>query len=92
MQILLIGATGQIGYALALILAKSDHHLRVLVRNKEKLPFPDDVEVFESQQFTVDAYKHALEDVELAIYSVGLPEQFTLSKEIFELIIDYPFE
>lgn len=86
MEILLLGATGQIGYSLALMLAKHEHHLRVLVRNRQKLPFPNNVELRESQQFTVEAYKRALEDVELAIYAIGLPEQFTLTKEIFERV------
>ena len=86
MQILLIVATGQIGYALALILAKSENQLRVLVRNKKKLPFPNDVEVLASQQFTAEAYKRAFENVDLAIYGVGLPEQFTLSNDSFERV------
>ena len=86
MNILLIGATGQIGYALALILAKNDHHLRVLVRDKKKLPFPSNVDVLASQQFTVEAYKRALENVDSAIYAVGLPEQFTLCNDSFERV------
>jgi uncharacterized protein YbjT (DUF2867 family) len=40
MKVLLIGATGQIGYALTTALSQTSHQTAVLVRNKRKLAFP----------------------------------------------------
>jgi nucleoside-diphosphate-sugar epimerase len=86
MKILLIGATGQIGYALTRALSETDHQLSVLVRDGRKLPFPAGVRVIERSTFDPDAFRAALAGVEHVIYSVGLPEQFQFDTSIFQRV------
>ncbi|MFC1976154.1 NAD-dependent epimerase/dehydratase family protein [Chloroflexota bacterium] len=86
MKILLIGATGQIGFALTQALAKTEHHLSILVRNKRKLPFPDNINIIETADFNAHAFKTALAGAEHVIYGVGLPEQFLFDDTVFEQI------
>jgi hypothetical protein len=45
MKILLIGATGQIGYALTNALSQTAHQTSILVRNAHSLAFPANVNV-----------------------------------------------
>lgn len=86
MRILVIGATGQIGYALVQALAQTEHDVTVLARNARKLPFPDTVRAIEQRQFTAAGFVTALEGIEHVIYGVGLPEQFRLDTTIFERV------
>ena len=86
MRILLIGATGQIGYALTRALSETLHQTSVLVRNKPKLGFPGNVRVLEARAFTADTFKQALREVDCAVYAVGLPERFSLDDQIFQQI------
>jgi nucleoside-diphosphate-sugar epimerase len=83
-NILLIGATGQIGYAIAERIAKTDYKLRILVRNRHKIRFPENIEIIEANEFSPNLFKQALDGADHAIYSVGLPEQFTLDDSIFD--------
>ena len=73
MRILLIGATGQIGYSLVSALAQTSHPLSVLVRDRTKCPFPQTVRVLESRSLTPQVFRRALSDIDHVIYSVGLP-------------------
>ncbi len=86
MTILLVGATGQIGYALARKLAAEGHELTVLVRDRDKLPFPPGVRVLDAPAFTGAAFRRALDGVDHAIYGVGLPEQFLFDTGTFKRI------
>lgn len=86
MKILLLGATGQVGYALAMALARSEHQLSVLVRNSSDLHFPDNVTVIVQPEFTPEALISALRDADHLIYSVGLPEQFMFDTRVFEKV------
>jgi nucleoside-diphosphate-sugar epimerase len=86
MNILLIGATGQIGYALTRALSQTVHRVSILVRDKHKLAFPESVRVHESREFTSDAFSTALRDVDCVIYGVGLPEQFSFDTRIFRQV------
>ena len=86
MNILLIGATGQIGYALTRALSETDHQVSILVRDMHKLAFPENVRVLESREFTSDAFNTALRDVDCVIYGAGLPEQFTFDARIFHQV------
>lgn len=86
MNILLLGATGQIGYALAHALAGAGHSLRVLVRDRHKLSFPAAVTVIEAPTFTADVFARALDGIDHAIYGIGLPEQFQFDPTIFERV------
>jgi nucleoside-diphosphate-sugar epimerase len=84
MKVLLIGATGQIGYALANALSRTDHQTSVLVRNTRTLTFPGNINVLESKEFTADPFSHALSEVECVIYGIGLPEQFSFDDQLFQ--------
>ena len=86
MRILLIGATGQIGYSLAKALAQTTHHITILVRDRTKRPFPEAVRVFESRSFNPQAFRRALSGIDHVIYSVGLPEQYVSDTSVFERV------
>jgi nucleoside-diphosphate-sugar epimerase len=53
MNILLIGATGQISYALAAALPQTDHQTTLLVRSRRRLIFPANVRVVVDSSFPV---------------------------------------
>jgi dihydroflavonol-4-reductase len=86
MNILLIGATGQIGYTLTLALSSTDHQISILVRDRHKLPFPSSVRVIEQPEFNRPTFIEALSGMNHVIYGVGLPEQFFHDDTIFERI------
>ena len=84
MRLLLIGATGQIGFALTNALSETPHHTSVLVRDAHKLPMPANVQVREAKEFTPEAFEEALHDVDSVIYGVGVPLQPTLDNQMWE--------
>ncbi len=86
MNILLLGATGQIGYATTQALAHTSHRVSVLTRNASALRFPDNVTVIEERELTPAAFKSALQGVDHAIYCIGLPEQFLFDTSLFEKV------
>ncbi len=83
MRILILGATGQIGYSLSGELARTMHDLRVLVRDRAKQEFPETCEVLESPSFDGQAFRRALQGVDHVIYCVGLPEQYLPDTSVF---------
>ena len=85
-NILIIGATGQIGYTLTTALAKTEHQLSVLVRDGSRLTFPERVNVIESAVFDTAAFHRALTNIDHVIYGVGLPEQFLIDDTLFDQI------
>ena len=85
MRILLLGATGQIGQALADALALTEHHVSVMVRNAQAA-FPANVRVIEQREFSAAAMGAALKDTDHVIYGIGLPEQFTVDPGIFDKV------
>lgn len=85
MKWLLIGATGQIGYALTLAMARAGYDLTVLVRD-QRLAFPDTVKALQEPAFDGPAFRQALQDVDAVIYGVGLPEQFAFDTQVFDQI------
>jgi dihydroflavonol-4-reductase len=86
MKILLLGATGQIGYALTKVLAQTEHNVSVLVRSASGLLFPASVRVIEQQDFTSAALRAAMQDVDHVIFALGLPEQFLFDNSVFEKV------
>ena len=86
MRILLIGATGQIGYSLAKALSQTTHHITVLVRDRTKCLLPETVRVLESRALDPQAFRRAMSDIDHVIYSVGLPEQYMPDTSVFERI------
>ena len=83
MKILLIGATGQVGYALAHALANAGHETTVLVRDAGRLAFPAGVRVVAEPEFTEATFARLLSGVDCAVYGIGLPEQFAFDTGIF---------
>ena len=81
MKILLVGATGQIGHALAKKLVASGHETTLLVRDASKAAIPG-ARVIEARSFDA-AFDHALAEQDVAIYGVGLPEQFAFDTGVF---------
>ncbi len=86
MNILLVGATGQIGYALTQALAASGHQLTVMVRRTPQPPFAASVKVHQAAEFTHAAFCKALRGMDTVIYGVGLPEQFAFDTAIFDRV------
>src|SRR5215813_12853824 len=86
MKILLLGATGQVGHALAGALSQTDHQLTALVRSAATQKFPATVEVIEQAEFTPDSFRSALRDMDQVIYGIGLPEQFLFDNSVFEKV------
>lgn len=86
MKILVLGATGQIGYALTRALSQTEHQVSVLVRDASGHRFPDAVTVVAHGEFTPDVFRTSLSGVDHVIYGVGLPEQFLFDNSIFERV------
>jgi nucleoside-diphosphate-sugar epimerase len=86
MNILLIGATGQIGYALTQALAASGHQLTVMARRLPQPAFAANVQVHQVAEFTHAAFCQALQGVDAVIYGVGLPEQFAFDTGVFDRV------
>ncbi len=86
MRILLIGATGQIGYTLTNALSRTPHDLVILARDAHKLPFPANMQVREAGIFTPEAFEAALHDADAVIYGLGLPLQPTLDKLVWQRV------
>lgn len=87
MKILLVGATGQVGYALAHALTAAGHETTVLVRDaSRRRRFPESLRVVAESNFTEALFARLLPQMDCAIYDVGLPEQFTFDASIFERV------
>ncbi len=86
MRILLIGATGQIGYALGQHLACTSHDITLLLRNPHGLAFPDNFHVIQAAEFSETIFLKALEKMDCVIYGVGLPEQFMFDPRVFQRV------
>src|SRR5215467_9675723 len=86
MKILLLGATGQIGHALAGALSQAGHQLTALVRSAAAQKLPATVTVIEQGEFTLDGFRSALRDIDHVIYGIGLPEQFLFDNSVFEKV------
>ncbi len=86
MRIFMLGATGQIGHALAEALSRTEHEVSVMVRTARDLRFSDNVRVIQYPEFSADAFRAAMQGADHVIYGIGLPEQFTFDPEIFEKV------
>lgn len=86
MNILLIGATGQVGHALTHALAAAGHATTVLVRDAAGLHFPPSVQVVREPVFSEAVFARLLPQAEAVVYGIGLPEQFSFDAGIFERV------
>lgn len=83
MNVHVIVATGQIGYTTTKALSNTDYQVSVMVRNRNKLHFPDSIKVVEHKEFNHKSFQSVLKDMDCVIYCLGLPEQFTVDNSIF---------
>ncbi len=86
LNVLLVGATGQIGHALAQALTAQGVNLTVLVRRALPGRFAPSVRVVVAQSFTPAAFAEVLAGQDVAVYGVGMPEQFTFDAQVFEQV------
>jgi nucleoside-diphosphate-sugar epimerase len=86
MKIVLIGATGQVGYALAPALIGAGHDVTVLVRDGSRLPFSQSIRVVAEPEFNAQIFGGVLKDMDCVVYGVGLPEQFAVDTGVFDRV------
>jgi len=86
MKILLLGATGQVGHALAWKLSQAGHQLTILVRKAAGQQLPEGATILERNEFDAESFRSALHGMDHVIYGVGLPEQFLFDDSVFEKI------
>ena len=86
MQVLLIGATGQIGTALLHALTEASFDVRVLVRDKSRLSCSQEIDVLSQRPFSREVFGRALEGIDHVIYGVGRPEQFLFDPSGFRRV------
>jgi dihydroflavonol-4-reductase len=86
MKILLLGATGQVGHALAWTLAEARHQLTIMVRRAADQQLPEGATIIEQDEFTTESFRSALHGMDQVIYGIGLPEQFLFDDSVFEKV------
>jgi nucleoside-diphosphate-sugar epimerase len=86
MHLLLIGATGQIGTALAAAFARTGHAVSVLVRDPKRFAGPDTIRILAFPEFGADAFRTALSGIDHAIYGAGIPDQFLHDATLFDRV------
>ena len=84
MKILLLGATGQVGHALAWTLSEARHQLTIMVRKAADQQLPEGATILEQEEFTAESFRSALRGMDHVIYGIGLPEQFLFDDNVFE--------
>jgi nucleoside-diphosphate-sugar epimerase len=86
MKILLLGATGQVGHALAWALSRAGHQLTILVRKAAGQQLPEAATILERAEFDAQAFASALQGIDHVVYGIGLPEQFLFDDGVFERV------
>ena len=86
MKILLLGATGQVGHALAWKLSQAGHQLTIMVRKAAGQQLPEGATILERDEFTAESFGSALRGMDQVIYGIGLPEQFLFDDSVFEKV------
>jgi dihydroflavonol-4-reductase len=86
MRILLLGATGQVGHALAWTLSEARHQLTIMVRKAAGQQLPEGATIIEQDEFTAESFRSALRGIDHVIYGIGLPEQFLFDDSVFEKV------
>jgi nucleoside-diphosphate-sugar epimerase len=86
MRIIVIGATGQIGYSLVNALRYTSHEITVLVRDRNRRSFPHGIHILESPVFNTEVFENALQDIVHVIYALGIPEQYQHDTGIFHAV------
>jgi nucleoside-diphosphate-sugar epimerase len=88
MRVLVTGATGKVGYAIASALLERGDHVRALVRDPRRAAsiLPAGIEPVTGDVTDEDSVSAAVEGCELVFNSMGLPEQWVRDKTIFDRV------
>src|SRR5262245_935023 len=88
MRVLVTGATGKVGYAIASALLERGDVVRALVRDRTRAGsvLPEGIEPVEGDATDADSLAAAVEGCELVFNSMGMPEQWVRDEAIFERV------
>jgi dihydroflavonol-4-reductase len=88
MRVLVTGATGKVGLAIASALLDQGDHVRALVRdpNRAKTILPAGIEPLRGDATDKGSLAAAVEGCELVFNSMGMPEQWVRDEAIFERV------
>jgi dihydroflavonol-4-reductase len=88
MNVLITGATGLIGNAIAKRLASERHRVRALARDTDRAAsvLPSGVELVRGDVTDLLCIRAAVRDVELVFHAAGLPEQWQRDELIFDRV------
>jgi nucleoside-diphosphate-sugar epimerase len=88
MRVLVTGATGKVGHAIASALLERGDHVRGLVRDRMRAAeiLPAGIEPFEGDATAPASLAPAVEGCELVFNAMGLPEQWVRDKTIFDRV------
>jgi nucleoside-diphosphate-sugar epimerase len=88
MRVLVTGATGKVGYAIASALLDRGDSVRALVRDPKRAAgvLPAGIEPVRGDVTDPDSVVAAVEGCELVFNSMGMPEQWVRDKEIFDRV------
>lgn len=88
MRVLLTGATGKVGNAVARLLAARDDHVVALVRDPERAAslLPEQVDLVRGDVTDPDSLRFAAAGAEAAISCMGIFEQWTRDPDVFNRV------
>src|SRR5262245_55743253 len=88
MRVLVTGATGKVGYAIASALLERGDVVRALVRDRTRAGsvLPEGIEPVEGDATDADSLATAVEGCELVFNSMGMPEQWVRDEAIFDQV------
>jgi dihydroflavonol-4-reductase len=88
MRVLVTGATGKVGHAIASSLLEQGDHVRALVRDPKRAAavLPAGIEPVTGDVTDRDSVAAAVEGCELVFNSMGLPEQWVRDEAIFDRV------
>jgi dihydroflavonol-4-reductase len=88
MRVLVTGATGKVGYAIASALLERGDHVRVLVRDPKRAAtlLPAGLEPVTGDATDPGSLAAAVDGIELVFNSMGMPEQWVRDEGIFDRV------
>jgi nucleoside-diphosphate-sugar epimerase len=88
MRILVTGATGKVGHAMASALLERGDHVRALVRDPKRAAsvLPAGIEPVRGDVIEPETVAHAVDGCELVFNAMGLPEQWVRDRGIFDRV------
>src|SRR5262245_35883526 len=88
MNVLVTGATGNVGHAIAKKLALRGDSVRALVRNEDRARsvLPAEVALVRGDITEPETLAPAMRDVELVFHAAGMPEQWQRDEGVFDRV------